>query len=60
MDIPGAIIICGMQVDCRGNEATGTMTLTEPEAGLVHVPCCEQCAEWVEARYDETEETIEE
>ena len=58
--IPGAIIICGLQVDCKGNEATGFMTVTDDEAGVFQIPCCLQCAEYVEVKSRGTEETEQE
>lgn len=43
--MPGAIIICGMQVACRGNQAVGTMVFELDGTGPVEIPCCETCAD---------------
>lgn len=37
----GTIIICGVQIECRGNEATGEVFIDDEE---ISIPCCEQCA----------------
>jgi len=51
MDLEGSIILCGMQVVCKGNEATGDMVLSL-DGEEYNIPCCQQCAEALE--YEET------
>lgn len=41
----GAIIVCGMQVACKGNQADGTIVFELDGNGPVEIPSCKACAD---------------
>lgn len=47
LNVPGAILLCGIQIACKGNEADGVIYFDLD--GEIEIPCCSECAAQLQA-----------